>query len=171
MVSTRIAQKKLKQSNSQRWETENRSHLAAVFLLLVPCAPIVAAENLGAVSPPVVHSATKAVLELFTAGADSFAGPVAVAEDLEFVFPDFIEIVCVDIALGEDISVYVRAGTYPSVYQDRCYVDASVAEVSYGADLFLVFSKISLTAEGNLHRSFLAAFCGDEIHHPDHLLV
>jgi len=110
----------------------------------------VAAESLGAVSVPVVHSATKAVLELFASGADAFLGPVSVAEYLELVFPDFVEIIGVYVALGEDIAVYVWAGADTSVYKNGCYIDSRVAKMPYRADFFLVTAKISLTAESNV---------------------
>ena len=67
---------------------------------------------------PVVHSAAQAVLELRASGADALFCPVTVAEDLELVFPDFVEIVLVDVALGENIAVYVRACADAAVYQD-----------------------------------------------------
>ena len=100
---------------------------------------------------PVVHSSAKAVLELFAAGTDAFSGPVSVTECLELVLPDFEQVVCVDIALGEDVAVYVRAGADSSVYQNGCYVDSRMAEMPYGADFLLVFSQITLTTEGHFH--------------------
>ena len=77
-----------------------------------------AAEDLGAVSVPVVHSSAEAVLELAAVLADALAGPVAVSEWLELVFPDFVEVVLIDVALGEDIAVYVWAGADTAVYQN-----------------------------------------------------
>ena len=67
-----------------------------------------------------MHSSAKAVLELFAAGTNAFSGPVSVTECLELVLPDFKQVVCVDIALGEDVAVYVRAGAYSSIYQNGC---------------------------------------------------
>ena len=77
-----------------------------------------AAEDLGAVSVPVVHSPAEAVSPLAAVFADAFTGPVPVAECLELFLPDFIEVVFVDVTLGEDIAVYVRAGADSAVYQD-----------------------------------------------------
>ena len=79
---------------------------------------VVAAESLGAVAVPVVHSAAKAVLELLAVFAYAFLCPFSVSEDLELVLPDFVEVVLIDVALGEYISVYVRAGADPSVYEN-----------------------------------------------------
>ena len=65
-----------------------------------------------------MHSAAEAVFELRASGAGALFCPTSVAEDLELVFPDFVEIVLVDIALGENIAVYVRACADAAVYQD-----------------------------------------------------
>ena len=46
-----------------------------------------------------MHSSAEAVSELRAFGADAFAGPVSVSEDLELVLPDIVEVVGVDVAL------------------------------------------------------------------------
>ena len=48
---------------------------------------------------PVVHSAAEAVFELRASGAGALFCPVTVAEDLELVFPDFIKIIAINVAL------------------------------------------------------------------------
>ena len=118
-----------------------------------------------------MHSSAEAVSELRAFGADAFAGPVTLAEGLELVFPDFKEIVCVDVALGEDVAVYVRAGADSSVYKHGSYVDSRMAEMPYRAYFLFVAAKISFTAEGHVQRSFLKALVGDKVHQANHLLV
>ena len=130
-----------------------------------------AAEDLGAVSVPVVHSATQAVFELRASGTGALFCPVTVAENLELVLPDFVEVVLVDVALGKYIPVNVRAGTDTAVYQNGSYVDSGVAEMAHRTHLFLIFPEISLAAEAYIQRGCFRAFLSDKIHKADHLLI
>ena len=48
-----------------------------------------------------VHSSTEAILIDFAILADAFSHPIAIAEDLETVFPNVEEVILIDIALGK----------------------------------------------------------------------
>ena len=130
-----------------------------------------AAKDLGEVSVPVVHSATQAVFELRASGTGALFCPVTVAEYLELVLPDFVEVVLVDVALGKYIPVNVRTGADTAVYQDGSYVDSGVAEMAYRTYFFLVFPEITLTTEAYIQYRGFRVFLSDKIHQADHLTV
>ena len=159
---------------------------------------IMAVEHFGAVAVPVVHAVAEAVAPDFAVGAGALAGPAAVAECLEPVFPDVVEIVFVDTPLTEGVAVDIGAGADASVDEDRGDVDPRVAEVWDVADLSFISAQVTLTTERYFHRSFascLRSFAAlrmtvgtlrmtvgtlrmtrgplglDEVHQPDEFLV
>ena len=123
-----------------------------------------ALERLPGVSVPVVHAAAQAVLPLLAAGAAAAMGPAAVPEGLEARFPHFIEVVLIDVSLGEPVAVDVGTGADATVDEDGSDIDAGVTESAHGTDLFLVSAQVALATEGNLHGTTFFPLPLDELH-------
>jgi hypothetical protein len=120
---------------------------------------------------PVVHAVAKAVFPVLAGGAVPFPGPGAVPECLEAGFPNLIEVVLVDVSLGEGVAVYVGAGADASVYKDGGDVDACAAEEACSTDLLFVSAKIAFATEGDFHGAAQAAPFLYEFHQGDELVV
>jgi len=118
----------------------------------------VALEHFFGGAVPVVHAAAKAVAPLGAAGAPALLRPFPVPEGQEAVLPDLPEVIVINVALGEEVTVDVGAGADAAVDEDGGYVHAGVAEVADVADLLLVSAQVTLAAEGCFHGRPLPAW-------------
>ena len=130
---------------------------------------VVAVDDFLAVAVPVVHAITEAVFEGFAVFAGALLGPVAVAEDLKAGVPNLPEVVGVDIALGEALTVYVGTGTDGAVDEDGGDVDARVTEVGSLTHLALVWAEVAFAAKRSVHNTTGGSPGGDEVHELDKL--
>ena len=120
---------------------------------------------------PVVHTVPEAVAPFPAGSAAAFFCPAAVAERLEAPFPDRIEIVRIDIALGKGVAVDVGAAADPSVDEDGGDVDAGMAEVADVPDLLLVAAEETFAAERGFHRTAGTPLLPDEFHQGNELRI
>jgi hypothetical protein len=116
---------------------------------------LVANQNTGFNSVPVMKSISQTIPVIYTRCTFTLFRPFPVSERLEFIYPDFIKIIPVNITLRKR-PVNIRAGGNGPVNQDRSDIDPRPAEKKVVPDQWFILTDISLTTEFHINLLFLA---------------
>lgn len=103
---------------------------------------LMANQHIIHISVPVMKSISQTIPVIYTRCTFTLFRPFPVSERLEFIYPDFVKIIPVNITLRKR-PVNIRAGGNGPVNQDRSDIDPRPAEKKVVPDQWFILTDIS----------------------------